>query len=327
MNMQIDLSRLKSNADSIKKETGCKLISVIKADAYGHGAIECARALESYSDAFAVATIREALELSPVVDKDVIVLSQAYDGMDYARNIVFAAYDENGLNLLKKSGRRYIIKIDTGMNRLGFSCRQFSDLARQIDYKNVCGVFTHIFDRSAMQMQVEKFCALTDSLPVERHVYASCLTSANGNCFDYVRTGLLLYGYGAEYVKPVMSVYAKVLQVRKISKGENVGYGICRVGHDCIIATLDIGYADGFRRKREGEDRTVIIGGKKSKIIGQICMDMCMVEVDESVRSGDNALILGDALDAKALACEWGTTEYEVLTSLGKSRAERKYVN
>lgn len=327
MEMTIDLSILKNNAKNIKLNVRSGLIAVVKCNAYGHGDIECSKALKNIADAFAVATTEEALRLVIAgITKDVLVLSQIYDGSDYPDNVIFCAFDKKSLGKLIESKRRYAIKIDTGMNRLGFSPSAFLSVVNNINFDKVHSVFSHVYDNSAVVRQYDEFCSVTDSLNVKRHIFASNSVFFGADSSDWVRPGLLLYGYGANYVRPVMKLSARVLQVRHVFAGENVGYGICPVKKDCVLATIDIGYGDGFRRKKCGEERFVFIGGKKRKIIGQICMDMCMAEADESVKAGDEAIILDEKMDANALAAQWNTITYDVLTSLGKARAKRKYV-
>lgn len=216
--MTVDLSRLKNNALEIKRS--CGLIAVVKCNAYGHGDIECAEALKDIADAFAVATTEEALRLVRVgITNDVLILSQNYDGANYPDNVIFCAFDMNSLKRLVKSKRRYAIKIDTGMNRLGFSSREFLSVANEINYDKVHSVFSHIYDNSAAVRQYNEFRALTDSLDVKRHIFASNCVFAAGDLLNYVRPGLLLYGYGADYVKPVMKLSARVLQVRRVRAG------------------------------------------------------------------------------------------------------------
>lgn len=327
MEMTVDLSRLKNNALAIKQNLKCGLIAVVKCNAYGHGDIECAEALKNVADALAVATIEEALRLvAGGITGDILVLSQNYDGADYRDNVIFCAFDKASLKRLIKSNRRYSVKIDTGMNRLGFRSSEFLAVASEINFDKVHSVFSHVYDTSVAKRQYNEFRSITDSLDIKRHIFASNCVFATDDLLNYVRPGLLLYGYGADYVQPVMKLSARVLQVRCVRAGENVGYGICTAKQNCIIATIDIGYGDGFRRKKQGEERYVFICGKKRKIIGQICMDMCMVEADESVKAGDEAIILGDEIDANKLAAEWNTIPYDVLTSLGQARAKRKYV-
>ena len=327
MEMTVDLSRLKNNALEIKRRFKCGLIAVVKCNAYGHGDTECAEALKDVADAFAVATTEEALRLVCAgITNDVFILSQNYDGANYPDNIVFCAFDISSLKRLVKSKRRYAIKIDTGMNRLGLSSREFLSAANEINFDKVHSVFSHIYDNSAAARQYNEFRAFTDFLNVRRHIFASNCVFAADDLLNYVRPGLLLYGYGADCVKPVMTLSARVLQVRRVHAGENVGYGICPAEKDGIIATIDIGYGYGFRRKKQGEERFVYIGEKKRKIIGQVCMDMCMAEADESVTVGDEAVILGDEMTAYELAAQWNAIPYDVLTSLGQARAKRKYV-
>ena len=327
MEMTVDLSRLKNNALAIKRNCRCGLIAVVKCNAYGHGDAECAEALKDVADAFAVATTEEAQRLVCAgIKNDVLILSQNYDGANYPDNVIFCAFDMSSLKRLVKSKCRYAIKIDTGMNRLGFSAREFLSAANEINFDKVHSVFSHIYDNSAAARQYNEFRALTDFLDVKRHIFASNCVFATDDLLNYVRPGLLLYGYGADCVKPVMRLSARILQVRRVRAGENVGYGICPVEKDGIIATIDIGYGDGFRRKKQKEERLVFIKGKKRKIIGQICMDMCMAEADESVKAGDEAIILGDEMTAYELAEQWNTIPYDVLISLGQARAKRKYV-
>ena len=328
MNKRIDLKRLKQNAAAVKEFTKTKLIAVVKADAYGHGDVICAAALSDIADAFAVAEISEAQRLTGAgIKKDVLVLSEPYDGGDYSSEVVFTAFDQKSFRFLSGKNRRFAVKINTGMNRLGFSESEFLKIKDKIGTYKVHSVFTHIYDKSAALLQTDAFKNITSGLNVPKHIFASNLIYRDGEYFDFVRPGLLLYGYGADFVLPVMSVTAKILQTRRVKKGENVGYGAFPIERDAIIATIDVGYADGFRRKREGEERTVSIGGKRRRVVGQVCMDTCMIETDESVSPGDDAIILGDDLTADELAAEWHTVSYDVLTSLGHSRAKTEYVN
>ena len=327
MEMKIDLSALKYNAGVIKKRSGTNLCAVVKCNAYGHGDVICADALGDYAECFAVADKSEAMRLvQSGVKKDVLVLSDVYDGENYPDNVVFSAFDRNGLDRLSHSGRRFAVKLNTGMNRLGLSCADFKNIAQILDIRKVHSVYSHIYDESAISKQYGAFVCATENIPVKKHIFASNYRFTDKEPFDYVRAGLSLYGYGDSGLKKVMKITAKVLKVSRVSAGENVGYGINVLKEPCDVATIDIGYGDGFKRIEKGEKRSVFISGRRCEVLGQICMDLTMVKVPAGVSPGDEVEIIGDNLSATDVAEEWNTNEYDVLVSLGRARSLRKYV-
>ena len=328
MEMTINLAALRRNADAIIKRSGTALCAVVKCNAYGHGDIECALALRDKAECFAVADISEALRLvGGGIKNDILILSDMYDEKGYPENLIFTAFDELSLMRLLRSGRRFALKADTGMHRLGFDPLQCANIIPLLPVKKIHSVFTHIYDASAARKQAEHFSFLTRALPVKKHIFASNFSLCASSAGDYVRCGIALYGYGSENLEKVMSLDARVLRVCKVLPGDNIGYGIFRAQKAANIATLDIGYGDGFMRKAPGERRSVAINGQKCNVAGQVCMDMTMAEVADGVKSGDRAEILGATLTARHHALEWNTSEYEVLVSLGHSRARRKYIN
>lgn len=327
MEMEIDTKALLYNIDQIEKESKTSVCAVVKCNAYGHGDLLCARAVCNRVGFFAVADTAEALRLaSGGITRDILILSDNYDGRKYPPNFIFTAYDRRSLKNLMNSGRRFAVKTDTGMNRLGLSCREFAQAAEFMDFSNIHSVYSHIYDSSSIESQYSVFVALTSGLPVKKHLFASNFSLSNYDHLDYVRCGLALYGYGAENLKPVMKVRAAVLRIHRVNAGENIGYGINLVNENCNVATVNVGYGDGFRRKKAGEKRSVIISGEKCEVLGQICMDMMMVKVPDRILPGDKVDIIGELFNADDIAEEWGTNTYDVLVSLGNACPARKYL-
>lgn len=327
MKTEIDLSALKYNASIIKKRSGTNLCAVVKCNAYGHGDVICADALADYAECFAVADKCEAMRLvQSGIKKEVLILSDVYDGKSYPDNIVFTAFDKNGLDRLSRSGRRFAVKLNTGMNRLGLSCADFRNFAQSSDVRKIHSVYSHIYDVNALNNQYESFVCATENFPVKKHIFASNYVFSDKFPFDYVRAGLALYGYGDVGLKKAMKITANVLKVSRVSAGENVGYGKNVLKESCDVATIDIGYGDGFKRIERGEKRSVFIDDRRCEVLGQICMDLTMIKVPVGVSVGDEVEIIGDNQSAADVAKEWHTNEYEVLVSLGKARSLRKYV-
>lgn len=327
MEMTINLAALRRNADKIIKQSKTRLCAVVKCNAYGHGDAECAKALADKADCFAVADIYEANRLSLAgIKNDILILSGVFDGGVHPDNFIFTAFDDESLISLLHANRRFALKIDTGMHRLGFSPKQCANIFPLLPADRIHSVFSHIYDISSLKCQYEEFVALTKNFPVKKHIFASNFSSL-ADRLDYVRCGIVLYGYGALNLEKVMRLTADVISVRKVRGGDNVGYGICPVERAMNIATIDIGYGDGFRRKGKGETRTVLYAGGRCRVVGQICMDLSMIEAPYTIKKGQSVEILGEEFSAADIAKEWNTCEYEVLVSLGHCRAKRVYIN
>ncbi len=363
----IDLDALRHNYRIIKRAVGdAKILAVVKADGYGHGAIESALTFESCgADYFGVATIDEALELrnggisSPILifgrtaPEDMHLLAeygitQTVYGLEYARALSVAA------TKLKTRIKAHI-KVDTGMTRLGFFCQDaipFDDIctALSLDGIDFEGIFTHFAESDShggeefTSKQFARFTEILDTLHTKgfdfqiRHAANSGAVLSYPNTYlDMVRPGLILYGlyperdlHGVcEGLIPAMTLSSAVSLVKDIPKGTPVGYGRTESAkRDMKIATVSAGYADGYPTLLSGKGE-VIIKGKKARIVGRVCMDQFMVDVSDidGVCEGDSAVLFGlDTITADDVAALSGLLNYEI-TCLVSKRVPRIYHN
>lgn len=362
---KISLENLRWNFENIKLLTGgkCEIFPVIKADAYGHGALAFARALKDEARYFAVAEINEALALREGgIENDILVLG--YTNPELANMLA-----ENGITqtvtdlpyaraLSERLGEKSLcvhIKLNTGMNRLGFSCdTPTEDIKALYDIKNltVKGIFSHFAESDDLKSDYtdyqfenyKAFCARLESaglLPEIRHICNSAGILTRPDAYmSGVRPGIILYGaYPSKEVrdfylekhptrpfKEVMTLTARVSQINTVKKGESVGY--CRTfkaERDTVVATVSAGYADGIPRYLSNCGK-VKIGGKICNIIGNVCMDLLMVDVtDTSVKVGDEVYFWGEeGLSVEYFADLLKTISYTLYTGVNK-RVERKY--
>lgn len=359
---QVDLNRIAENYNYIKSLVGkSKVMAVVKADAYGHGANEVSKRLAILGcNDFAVACLSEALELresgingnililgptdflliDEIVDNDFV---QTADSFEYAEEIS------------KTREVRVHVKVDTGMSRLGIYCHSEQDVQSAADeiqkIASLCnvkieGIFTHFADsdgvtREFTESQFSVFSLLLKELE-KRNVDVGtkhCCNSAATLRYpemhlDMVRAGIILYGlFPSNEVKddkilPAMKLSARVCAVHKLNKGDSVSYGCTyRAESDTKVAVISIGYADGFSRVYSGKE-LIKINGKKFSTVGRICMDMCMVDIgnDFDCKVGDKAIIFESSDDINVLADTMGTINYEILCSL-KHRVKLEYIN
>ena len=352
--VEVDLSAFKHNIQELRKtlKPGCKFIAVVKANAYGHGIVKMAEsALEFGADSLAVARAGEAIQLRKNdINSPILVFGYTTDDeieAMIANNITFTIFDyamaKKISECAEKQNRFAIlhIKIDTGMSRLGFVSNietlETIKVIKQLPNVFLEGVYTHLADADNYDKQYtlnqlaqfKKFLKLLEGnnidIPVKHAANSAGTIDHPDAQFDAVRPGIALYGlYPSEYVnkekvklKPVMKLKVEVAQVKVIPKGTKVGYG-CRftAEKDMKIATLPIGYADGFTRMlKNGE---VLVRGCKAPVIGTICMDQCMVNVDSipDVEKGDEVVIIGaqngQIIRIGDIAEKLGTINYEV---------------
>ena len=356
---EIDLDALRSNYNKISEYAKpANVIAVVKADAYGHGVTECSRALyECGCRFFAVATVNEALQLREIyTDCDILILGNT-PNVELAdilsdNNIITTLgsleYAER-VNRQLSPGKKLKchIKLDTGMNRIGFSCHD-SDLDSllevfRLENLEIEGLFSHfacsdmpgsdMTDRQyELYKKVESFLAEKGYSFKARHISNSAATLRRRvRDLDYVRCGIILYGLSpssevfSDELKPVMSFKTHITHVHKVYKGETVGYGATfTADRDMEIATIPIGYADGFiRAYANGGYMTV--GGRKCPIVGRICMDQCMIDVSGTgARPGDEAEVFGEHASVDVFAKAAGTINYECICLLSK-RVDRVY--
>lgn len=357
---------------TISPET--KVLSVVKSNAYGHGAVQAAKALSAEgTDFFAVATALEAVELreagieEPIlvlgyVDPEEVKLAVQYDFAIALCDSASAQRISAAVQDIADAEIRVHIAINTGMTRIGFESDEPHENAEEIVQAislpgiRAEGIFTHfavadIDDGKAYtEQQAEKFAAICQQLD-DKGIdlqYRHCANSAailqypdtfarklpSGRpVFNMVRAGIILYGYYPDAqtaktvpLKPVMTVYAHVAQVRETKEGSCVSYGrtYC-TEQPTKLAVVTIGYADGYHRA--GSGRAVMqVQGKAVPVVGRICMDMCMLDVSGlEVKPGDIVTVFGDeAVTADTVADAAGTISYEVTCAMS-GRVPRFY--
>lgn len=366
--MEVNLDNLVHNLNQIKKHLtpSSTLMGVVKGDGYGHGAVEIARVLvEEGVQRLAVAVLDEAIQLRKSgIEVPVLVLGytppELYPQL-FEHKVTPTIYSYEDAQCISQIAREYgkeikiHIKLDTGMGRIGFIPGEESLEAVSKIYKLhgiiVEGIFTHFSaaderDKSYTYMQFEKYMEFINKLesrgikiPI-KHVSNSAATiDLSEMHLDMVRTGIALYGlYPSEEVnkekvqlKPLASLKARISHVKTIPPGASVGYGRRFVApRETVIATLPIGYADGYTRMLSGKAQ-VLVRGCRAPVVGNICMDQCMVDVTdiEGVRVGEEVVLIGSqggsSISFEELAGLLGTINYEVVTMIGK-RVPRVYI-
>lgn len=357
--LEINLDNLAHNAKVLQEAMpeNCRLMAVVKAQAYGHGAFAAASHLErSGVRAFAAATIDEAISLRKYgIRGEILILGytnvkraaelKKYDliqtlmDFDYAR-----ALNRQGIAV------KAHIKIDTGMHRLGIPAEEFPKIKMIFSMKNlkVCGMFTHLCcadsrepsDVAFTEAQIARFYSVTDELKdtgialPKLHIQSSygLLNYPELKC-DYVRAGIALYGVLSMPkdetklkldLRPVLSLKARVALIRSVPEGDGVGYGRSFTAErDSRIAILPVGYADGFPRNLSNEKSGVMIRGQYAPIVGRICMDQLAVDVTglEGIVAGDTATLISteesSGLSAPEVAEYSGTISNELLCRMG----------
>ncbi len=366
---EIDLDALAYNMKNIKSLTEDKeVIAVVKADCYGHGAIDTAPVLlENGASRLAVAVLTEGIELrkakitAPIMilgytpeylGEELITydIEQTVYSLEYAQNL-----SKTALSLNKKA--KIHIALDTGMGRIGFipnetSLKEVSEIC-SLPGLDVIGMFTHFStaDEENKDYTLEQFdkymnflhelSKLNISIPL-KHVSNSGAIMDMPETFkdlDAVRAGIILYGYYPSHevkkenlsLKPALTIKAKVAHVKEMDENMYISYGrTFKTKRKSIIATIPIGYADGYSRLLIPGAK-VIVNGKLVPIVGRICMDQCMIDVTDAgtVKTGDEVIILGQFENLKINADDYaqilGTINYEVLCMF-KHRIPKVYI-
>lgn len=344
----INLSNLLYNYHQILKYTNKKVIGVIKADAYGHGAFEVAQVLEKENISYlAVACLEEAIFLRKKGIKSPILILGHVSAKEikecHFNNIAFTICSLEWLKELSVTKHTKLhIKIDTGMNRIGLkNIKEIKEAINIINKNHLLeleGIFTHYATADSNDeyyiKQRDQFKKILSEINFPfKYIHTSNSAAINNYKEDFtnaVRPGIILYGISPcnnmnFEIKPVLSLYSKVILIKYLSKGEKVGYGISYAAKKRVrIATVSIGYGDGWLRRNEKQ--RVAINNKFYNIIGHICMDMMMIQVDEKVKVGDMVELIGENISANEIANNTKTNSYEIITILNK-RINRKYIN
>lgn len=364
---EVDLDKIEYNIKNIvKMSKGREVIAVVKADAYGHGALDLVPVLlENGVKRLAVAVITEAIELRHnKIDAPIMILG--FTPLDFLSemveyNIEQTVYDlDYAIELSKfavsnKAKIKVHIALDTGMGRIGFipdedSLKKVKQIFK-LEGLEVIGLFTHFStsdekDKEYTHMQLKKIKDFNDSLvkaginiPLKHVSNSGAIIDMPETFMDAVRAGIILYGYYPSNevnkknldLKPALTLKTKVCHVKELEEGMYVSYGrTYKTEKKTIIATLPIGYADGYSRALSNKGK-VIINGHFANIVGRVCMDQCMVDVTDipNVKVSDEVILLGEQGDLKYnaddMAEDLGTINYEVLCMI-KQRIPRVYI-
>ena len=377
---EIDLDAIAHNARAVRSVTSpdAKLIGVVKADAYGHGAVQVAESLlENGADMLAVSQIDEALQLRLCgISKPILILSDAEPeragelvGYSITQTVFDPAMAKSISEAAVRSGKtaKIHIKIDSGMGRVGFrtddpeTVKKVLQIAR-LPGIEIEGIFTHfaVSDESDggryTTIQFDAFIDLCEKLersglhiPMKHAANSAAILRFPHMHLDAVRAGIILYGmypseaskteteknYPSFRLEPAMSFKAKVTAVKTVGPGTFLSYGCTyRTERESIIATVPVGYADGYSRSLGGR-ADVIIKGKRAPLRGRVCMDQCLADVTDIVRSGteikpgDEAVLFGsqgkERISPEELASLENTINYEIICSLSK-RIPRRFI-
>jgi alanine racemase len=361
---EIDLSAIRRNIDGVKSLLAptTKFCAVVKADGYGHGATAVAReAVAAGADYLAVAIVDEALSLRAAgFTQPILILG--YTPPAQAPLVSGAALTQTIFNVEQAEalaaagaadGRpvKVHLKIDSGMGRLGVPPGEAADFAARVAALPGLmteGVFTHFAtadsrDKSYARKQFAEFSAALEALrlrglapPIRHCANSAAALDMPETRLDMARCGIILYGLkpseetGRPFeLKPAMRLKARIALLKDVPAGACLSYGCAYVtSRPARIATLPLGYADGWTRMLSGRGTRVLIGGRPAEVVGRICMDQCLVDVSglEGVREGDEALMFGgDELPVDETAARLGTINYEIVCMVGK-RVPRQYV-
>lgn len=327
----INLDAIRKNIELMRSyiPKGKKLLAVIKANAYGHGAIEVAEALDDLADYYGVACIDEAVELRNAgIKKPILILGMTDESLfedivkyDITQTIFTLEQGKALSRAAEECGKtaKLHIKIDTGMNRIGFPCKRESipDIVEITKQPNldVEGIFTHYFkaderDKSVAVRQLNDFTQMVKWLEERgvtfsiRHISNSAgIMEMPNDTYDMVRSGISTYGlYPSDEMDkeacvlyPAMELKSHVTCVKTVKSGETIGYGgTYTLSGDKRIATIGVGYADGYPRALSNQGR-MLIHGEYAPIVGRVCMDQTMIDVSgiQNVKVGDEVVLVG----------------------------------
>ena len=354
----VDLAALVHNLSQIRERLshGCSILAVVKANAYGHGAIDISRALVGAGvTRLAVASVQEGVALRQAgINADILVLVDLFDKHIeelLAYRLTPVITEQRLLPALAKAAESLSqpfpihIKVDTGMGRLGCSPSELASLFNALSQwrsLRLEGFMTHLADSdgddsSHTEQQLKTFRGLLEqveqrgiTVPFVHVANSAAIVRYPQSHFSLVRPGIMLYGYHTlpdsvpcPELRPVLSLHTTVMQLRTIKPGETVSYNRTFVAkRPSTIAVLPVGYADGYSRQLSNKG-FALVGGKRAPIVGLICMDMTMVDVtgSPSVHVGDGVTLIGrqgqDAIWADEIAGWTGTIPYETLCAIG----------
>ena len=360
----VDMDILSSNMDAIREKAGVPVMAVVKADAYGHGAVQVARLLQDKCAFFCVSSILEAMELRQAgLTKPILLLgytpAEAYPTAirEGIRPTIYRMEDALALSQAAQAAQlpaRFHFAVDTGMSRIGFQVTERdADICAEIAglpglYAE--GLFSHFAtadcaDLTRAKQQAERFAAFDEMLqkrgvniPI-RHLNNSAGLMNFKTPYEMARSGIITYGmYPSDEVdqsllslRPALQWLSRVSHVKTLPAGREISYGGTYVtGADTVVATIPVGYADGYRRNLSGRFH-VLIRGQKAPILGRICMDQMMVDVTAipGVTVGDQVTLIGtdggETITVEEIAARADSFNYEFVCGISR-RVPRLYV-
>lgn len=359
---KVDLGAICANIDAMKAAAGdTALYAVIKANGYGHGAVAVATALSGRVAGFCVATAEEALELrSAGIAQPILILGYVFPECNeqlILHDIMLTVFDYESAEHLSaaatKLGKqvKIHIKLDTGMSRLGFMPDRESvdDICRIARLSGIVveGIFSHFAcadekDKTSAMAQLKTFNEFADtlqakgvSIPVLHLSNSAGIIDLPEARFNMVRCGISTYGLypsdevdrGAVHLTPAMSIYSHIALLKTVEAGTPVSYGSTFVTErQTRIATVPVGYADGYPRSLSNKGY-MLVHGKKAPVLGRVCMDQLMIDVTdiEDVSRGDEVVVMGQGVDADTLSRLSGRLHYELVCDINM-RVPRVYV-
>jgi alanine racemase len=360
----IDLGAISHNIAEIRKKIGDKrgLMAVVKADGYGHGAVEVSKAaLKRGADSLGIAIPEEGKQLREAGIEDVLILvvglihpeevskvvrfrlSQAVASVD-----ILEALNHEASKASTKVNVH--VKVDTGMGRIGIRPEEvvpFVRIVKSFKNLNLEGVFSHFSsadekDKTFSERQLDLFDGVLHDLRLEgievpkKHIANSAaILDLPQSYYDMVRPGIMMYGlYPSKEVdhnielKPAMTFKTRISAVKVVSPGTPISYGRTFIARKkTTVATIPVGYADGYTRLLSNRAE-VLLKGQRVPVIGTVCMDMCMIDVSsvENARPGDEVILFGGGLHVDEVAAKIGTINYEVVCAVSK-RVPRIYIH
>ncbi|OQK16322.1 alanine racemase [Methyloprofundus sedimenti] len=344
--IELNITALRHNACRAREfAPEAKLMAVIKANAYGHGLVLVANSLAEFVDAYAVARIDEAVRLRAANVQRRILVLQGFSSLDELKlmqryQLESVIYTEQQVDILEAAnlpGTLTIwLKIETGMNRLGFRPERFVAVLQRLQQCSSVhaeiSFMTHFANADDLQdnkttQQLQLFNETTKN-------YSGAKSSANSAAIiawpatrqDWVRPGLMLYGASPmlqqtaqhQGLVPVMSLYARIIAIKQLKKGATVGYGgTWQAAKNTLLAVVSIGYGDGYPRHAK-QGTPVLINNQRMPLVGRVSMDMITVDITEhaGIKSGDQVLLWGDGLPVEEVAACADTIPYTLLCGI-----------
>jgi alanine racemase len=349
----VDLQAIRENYSlACKLAPESKNIAVIKADAYGHGMLRVAEALQDVAPAFAVAILEEALELRAAgISQPILVLEGANDAqaceVAAANELSLVVHNQEQVSQLLEASLSgdvpLWLKVDTGMHRIGFAPDDLKPALERLQAggHDVSVICTHLAcadelesDATQQQLDVFKACVSGFDLPTSISNSAGILAWPESHA-DWNRPGYMLYGNSpmttdvgpASGLQPAMSLRSEIIAIRAVPAGESVGYGACWTAkRPSVIGTVAAGYADGYPRHAPNGTPTTV-NGQIAPLVGTVSMDMLSIDLTDhdNVAIGDTVELWGKGVPVNEVATHCGTIGYELLTGV-TARVPREYV-